>query len=119
MSPHVERAAKIREAKGRLCARPNCTQHQCGTDWVAPGEGSTWQELHDAIDDPAHGGKGGWPSGMFRGGHGPAERGLYYNAKHKPNESAWVVRDERTNLQLTGAPLTEIDRERWESGNVC
>lgn len=25
---------------------------------------------------------------------------------------------ERTNLKLTGAPLTDYDRQRWESGNV-
>jgi hypothetical protein len=55
-----------------------------GTDWVAPGKGSTWRELRKAF-------------------------GLQY---------LWGPADKRTNLLLTGAPIQEADRERWESGNV-
>ena len=64
-----------------------------GTTWVAPGKGSTWRELFDAF------------------GHPPMRcQGYARQLFGYPHT--------RTNLLLTGAPLTQTDRERWESGNV-
>lgn len=67
-----------------------------GTCWVADGEGSTWGELTDA----------------FRG-FGHANYPLCQSESDAM--TAWVT---RTNLKLTGQPLTQYDRQRWESGNV-
>jgi len=63
-----------------------------GTAWVAPGEGSTWRELGLAFL-PLTG-----------------RLGIPLLSLNHVNE--------RTNLLLTGLPLQEADRERWESGNV-
>ena len=66
-----------------------------GTVWVAPGEGSTWLELWKVFD-------------VF-GTYGHAS-GEYHGRDVKLGD--------RTNLKLTGAPITPYDRQRWESGNV-
>lgn len=69
---------------------------ELGTRWVALGEGSTWGELTDAFK-----------------GFGP----LSYPLCRSDADActAWVT---KTNLKLTGAPITDYDRDRWESGNV-
>lgn len=69
-------------------------QRECetlGTCWVAPGEGSTWQELAIAFDDET-----------------PFNR--RFNRK--------ADRYTPTNLKLTGAAIQPYDRERWRSENV-
>jgi hypothetical protein len=99
MSPIAKRAVKIREARDLLTGkRVNLSEmytrdalvRGLGTAWVVPGEGSTWRELNFSF-------------------HTAPDRHLATIAA-RPSP--------RTNLKLTGAPLTEDDQERWESGNV-
>jgi len=69
---------------------------QPGTVWVPPGEGSTWRELADAFGN-----------GLFaKDTHGWSLKATGWRASN------------RTNLKLTGAPITPYDRQRWESGSV-
>ncbi len=70
------------------------SEHGLGTSWVAPGEGSTFGELIDTF--------GYWP--------GP---GFFSTASNRTERRAIC-----SNLKLTGAPIQDYDRERWESGNV-
>lgn len=70
-----------------------------GTTWVAPGEGSTWRELAMAFEHRI-------PNPMLDCFHLGKGKGC--------NDHI----DDRTNLSLTGLPLTDYDRQRWESGNV-
>jgi len=75
----------------------NSRSPNLGTRWVAPGEGSTWAELIKAF---------GSQSKTVRAALRKDWRNCNYSL------------DRHTNLRLTGAPLTQTDRERWESGNV-
>ena len=78
-----------------------------GTDWVAPGEGSTWRELCEAFNRA--------PARHFVHGYSlPILWQLFFGRPHR--QAALLAA--RTNLLLTGAPLTDYDRQRWESGNV-
>ena len=106
MSPIAKRAVKIREARDLLTGkRVNLSEmytrdalvRGLGTAWVAPGEGSTWAELIKAF---------GSQSKTVRAALRKDWRNCNYSL------------DRHTNLRLTGAPLTQTDRERWESGNV-
>ena len=66
---------------------------QPGTVWVPPREGSTWRELVDAFGSASH------------------------EVSRKSAIPGFDWR-RRTNLLLTGAPITPYDRQRWESGSV-
>lgn len=70
---------------------------ELGTCWVAPGQGGTWRALANAFAD--------YGPAVFT--HEFSRDGSYLRFLNKP-----------TNLRLTGQPLTQYDRERWESGNV-
>lgn len=69
-----------------------------GTVWVAPGEGSPWRELYEAFNY--------WSSTAVQQAFPP-------DAPIGSNPDLC-----RTNLLLTGAPIQDYDRQRWESGNV-
>jgi hypothetical protein len=62
-----------------------------GTCWVAPGQGSTWWELRKVFGE--HDGACKCP----------------FCVEHDKDH---------TNLRLTGWPITQEDRIRWESGLV-
>ena len=64
--------------------------HDLGTEWTAPGEGSTWRELVNA----------------------------FHPLRLIPYRFAIKPYDLRTNLKLTGNALTNKDRERWNSGRI-
>jgi hypothetical protein len=66
-----------------------------GTQWVLRGQGSTWKALGNAFLC--------WPT-------------IKLEQSFKSAPSAKLAA--RTNLLLTGAPLTEFDLERWFSGLV-
>jgi hypothetical protein len=105
MSPIAKRAVKIREARDLLTGkRVNLSEmytrdalaRGLGTAWVAPGEGSTWRALVLVFGKP-HPRMIDWRTNR-----------IYQD---------WRL-DKSTNLLLTGLPLQEADRERWESGSV-
>jgi hypothetical protein len=74
----------------------NSRSPKLGTRWVAPGEGSTWRALVLVFGKP-HPRMIDWRTNR-----------IYQD---------WRL-DKSTNLLLTGLPLQEADRERWESGSV-
>ena len=85
----VSQPRRIPKRETRTPEQAHLDSFRLGTVWVASGEGSTWDELGRAFDSCM---------------------GLPVGRSFSPSS--------RTNLKLTGAPLTQTDRERWESGNV-
>jgi hypothetical protein len=87
---------KLKGIDARMIARP------AGTRWVAPGQGSTWRELCCAFGD----------CGITDSDYTNSLRLRY------PRRWFSCGLEQFTNPLLTGAPLTQTDRERWESGDV-
>ena len=73
---------------------------QPGTEWVAPGEGSTWRQLQTAFPS--------WPVVV----------GISYYRGARRCKGGEPHLDCRTNLKLTGSRIQPYDRQRWESGSV-